>query len=225
MLCCTVHAPGRLQPVNRDPIGGPWQAHLCSAWPNRHLDFINVTACMTPTKGALRVLRGALLALTSASLSVAAHTAAGGAIPEPGITTVITLLMVGAGVAFADRRRGSRDIVGAVGFNQVALHVFLQVTGSHEYVHSTAQMPFDPLAMTVGHAVVAVLTALVLTGAESALFVIAKVLGLILPRKCATRPARTPFRARPLPAATVRVWGEVLYQRIHSRRGPPVLSG
>ncbi|GAB3286337.1 hypothetical protein [Parasphingorhabdus pacifica] len=182
-----------------------------------------MTIRLTPTQGLLRALRGVGLAITSASLSVAAHTAAGGSLPEPGMTTVITLLLAGTGVALANRKRGPKHIVGALLVAQCALHQSLQVTGSNGHPGHAAA-PFDTATMTFGHIAVAVLTGLVLARAEHALFVVATFLGMILPRRHSPLPVATSLRTICIPARTVRGTAEILYQRIHSRRGPPALS-
>ncbi|MGP4018573.1 hypothetical protein [Saccharopolyspora sp. 5N708] len=176
---------------------------------------------LAPTQGALRVLRGVGLATTSASLSVAAHVAAGGAVPDPGTTVVITALLAGAGVALADRKRGSWGILGALGISQLALHVFLQLVASHQGGIGYPGLPFSPLAMTLGHLAAVLLTGLVLARAERALFVVAHLLGSILPRKSTPLPVVTAPRTVCIPAITVRTLAQLIYQRIHARRGPP----
>lgn len=85
-------------------------------------------------------------------------------------------------------------------------------------------MPFDPWTMTLGHAAAAVLTGLLLAHAERALFVVARFLGLILPRKSDPLPVCVPLRTVCITATSVRPLAEILYQRIHSRRGPPARS-
>lgn len=176
---------------------------------------------LTPTRGVLRLLRGVVLATTSASLSVAAHAAAGGALPDPGTTAVITVLLTGAGVALADRRRGSRVIVGALTISQLALHAFLQLVGSHQHQNGHAGLPFDPPMMLAGHLLAAVLTGLLLARAEHALFVAAKFLRMILPRKHTPLSQPTSLRTVCIPAEVVHATAEVLYRCIHPPRGPP----
>ena len=79
----------------------------------------------------------------------------------------------------------------------------------------------DPLAMTVGHVVAAIITGLALARAEHALFVVAKILGMVLPRKRGPLPIVTTPLAVCVPADTVRVLAHLLHQRIHGLRGPP----
>ncbi|QIZ35319.1 hypothetical protein [Saccharopolyspora sp. ASAGF58] len=180
-----------------------------------------MAARLTPTLGALRVLRGAGLATTSASLSVAAHAAAGGSLPDPGTTVVITGLLAGAGVALADRKRGSWGILVALSVTQLALHVFLQVVAGHQDGAGYPGMPFSPLAMTLGHIAVVLLTGLVMAHAERALFVVSRLLGAILPRRSTPSPIVTEPRTVCVTVVTVRALAQLIYQRIHARRGPP----
>ena len=78
---------------------------------------------------------------------------------------MVTALLAGAGVALADRKRGSCGILGALGVSQLALHLFLQVAGSHEAGMSCG-MPFSPTAMTLGHIAAVLLTGLLMARAE-----------------------------------------------------------
>lgn len=177
---------------------------------------------LTPAQGALRALRGAGLAITAASLSVAAHAAAGGSLPDPVTTAIVTALLVGAGTALADRRRGPFTIVGALGLTQLTLHLFLQLSGSHQGHQGHHGLPFDPAVMVAGHLLAAVVTGLVLARAEQALFVVARVLALVLPRKHSALPVVVPLRTVCIPAPTQRVIAQLIRRRIHTPRGPPL---
>jgi hypothetical protein len=137
---------------------------------------------------------------------------------------VITLLLAAAGVALADRRRGSLGIVGALGFSEVSLHAFLQLFGSHQGGTHHHGASFAPVPMLLGHLMAVLLTGLMLAGAERALFVVARFLGLILPRKPAPLPTVTPLRAVCIPADTIRVPAHLVQQRIHGLRAPPQRS-
>jgi hypothetical protein len=134
---------------------------------------------------------------------------------------VITALLAGAGVALADRKRGSWGILGALTISQLALHVFLQLVASHRDGPGHVGLPFSPLAMTLGHALVVVLTGLAMAHAERALFVVARLLRSILPRRSAPLPVVTPPRTVRASSITVRTLAQLIYQRIHGRRGPP----
>lgn len=152
---------------------------------------------------------------------MAAHATAGGSLPDPGTTVVITALLAGAGVALADRKRGSWGILGAFSVTQLALHVFLQVVASHQDGARYPGMPFSPLVMTFGHIAVVLLTGLVMAHAERALFVAARLLGSILPRRSTPPPIVTEPPTVCVAVVTVRTLAQLIYRRIHARRGPP----
>lgn len=182
---------------------------------------------LTPAQGALRVLRGVGLAITSASLSVAAHAAANGSFPDPVTTVVLTTVLAGAGVALADRRRGSRSIVGALVLTQPAIHAFLQFGAGHQAGHEHAEMMMPchchTVAMVIGHLLAAAGTGLVLARAEDALFVVARFLRLVLPKKPTPLPAVAPLVSC-IPAVSVRATAQLINQRIHGLRGPPLVA-
>lgn len=178
----------------------------------------------TLTRGTLRVVRGSVLACCSAVLAVAAHAVGGGGAPNTGLVIVLTLLIAGAGVALADRRRGALAVVAALGVSHTFEHLALTVLAhGHD---GPAGGRVDGLAMVGAHVLAVLLTALLLAGAESALFVAAAALGMLLPRK--------PLSVPPLPTirpGVGRYTGEpagteqsVLHGRILRRRGPPALS-
>jgi hypothetical protein len=172
-----------------------------------------------PTRGALRLLRGGLLAGCSAVLAVAAHAAGGGGAPDTGLAVLLTLLIAAAGTALADRRRGGTAIVAALGVSHTGEHLILTTLADHHH-HSQV----NGVAMTCAHVVAVLVTALLLAGAESALFRAAAALGMLLPRK--------PFTVPPLPVGApglgrylvvpARTEKSVLLGRIIRRRGPPV---
>jgi hypothetical protein len=191
-----------------------------------------VNPAVSATRGAPRVLRGVTLAGCSAALTVAAHTAAGGSAPSTGLTLVLTMLLAGLGVALADRRRGFPVILVVVGTSQLGMHVLLSGplygTGygpGHGPESGHGHDVTVAGGMVALHAVAAVLTAVMLAGAESAVFATVAVLGWAL-RTVAVVP-------RPLPVLGPRLsfmppaWMpgclaiEVLLRRVHARRGPP----
>jgi hypothetical protein len=177
------------------------------------------------TRGAPRVLRGATLAVCCSALGVAGHATAGGALPAFGSTVLLTTLLAGAGIALADRQRGPLAIMSAVAGTQLVMHVSLDVL-----VHHPGSASGEPVAMTGLHAAAALVTWLLLTGAEGAVFAIVDVLGWLLRRVAplATTPAapaaheRTPARLLATPALSPLL--QVLLRRVHQRRGPPVLA-
>lgn len=175
------------------------------------------------------MLRGAGLALCCATLSVAAHAAAGGELPAFGPTALLTVVLAGAGVALADRRWGLPAILAIVGGTQVGLHVLLDSLAHHTPAGSlaiaSAAPALGPIFMTGLHAAAALVMALLLAGAERSAFVLGAVLDWLLgavPVRPFTPPAWTPVVAEPgaaVPSGELRL----LFRRVHGRRGPPVL--
>lgn len=180
----------------------------------------------------LRVLRGCVLAGTSASLSIAAHAAAGGSNPPLGTTAVITLLLAAAGIGLADRQRGTWSILGALGASQLALHVILEVMSGHSMHgdqhmdmgsmrHMEPTLPLNEPTMTLGHIAVVLLTGLAMAHAERAIFAVARLVRAILPRRAGPLPVLTPPPTICVPAPIARTLAQLIFQRIHGRRGPP----
>ena len=144
--------------------------------------------------------------------------------PDAGLLLVLALLLAGFLITLADRRRGPISILCMVGGSQLALHGLLQMLGTHpHHSHSAA----EPLMMTAVHAVATVVTAAVLAGAESAVFVLASVLGWAL-TKVLLRPFSAPIGLNPVASAIAvtrprdaRPRG-ALGRRLCPRRGPPI---
>ncbi|GGM57449.1 hypothetical protein GCM10012275_30700 [Longimycelium tulufanense] len=174
-----------------------------------------------PTRGTPRVLRGATLAFTSAILAGTGHAAAGGGLPDAELTAVLTVALAGISIALADRRRGFGVILLTLGGSQVVLHTLLQVFSGH--VHHTAPR-FDSLQMAAGHAVAALITAVLLTGAESAIFAVVAALSRLLPVWRTPPPATAPPRWCSIPGRPARTFLGVLLRRVCGRRGPPTSS-
>ena len=183
-----------------------------------------VTTRTTPTRGALRVVRGVGLATTAASLSVAGHAAAGGALPDPGTTVAVTALLAGAGVGLADRRRGPWAIVGDLSLSQFALHLFLQLAGSHQGQAHAIGPSFDPATMIAAHVLAVAGTGLLLGRAEAAVFLLTALWNRILPRKPDRFPFLAPLRVICPTPVTLRTRAQLTVRRIHGLRGPPVFS-
>jgi hypothetical protein len=177
------------------------------------------------TRGVPRVARGVGLAVCCAALGVAGHAAASGRLPELGPAVVLTVLLAAAGIALADRQRGLPAIASTVGGTQVGLHFLLDVLGHGHAAGATPPAPpADPVVMTGVHVVAAIVTALLLAGAERSIFALAGVLGWLLrgvPVRPLAMPACGPPVALPIMDGTP---GELrlLLRRIHGRRGPPV---
>ncbi|WP_051343386.1 hypothetical protein [Pseudonocardia spinosispora] len=161
--------------------------------------------------------RGLTAAFVCTLLSFAGHVSADGARPNLGLLVVLGLLLAGFLTSLADRRRGPVAILALVGGSQLALHELLQVLGTGMH-HSTGR----PLAMFCAHALATVITAAILTGAESAVFVVASALVSGVALIPVGQPAAQPPRRAALPDAPVedRPSG-MLGRRFHRRRGPP----
>jgi hypothetical protein len=180
-----------------------------------------MTGQSAPTRGVPRVLRGGLLAATAAALAVTAHGLAGGGWPDSGFTLLLTALLAAAGTALAGRRRGLPTILGALAVSQLGLHLLLTDLDPHR---GTGVVGVDWRVMTAAHAVAVLLTALVLTRAEAAVFAVAAALAAVLPRRLASGPVTTPPRQRLLPGVPVATELRVLFHRVCLRRGPPAYS-
>ncbi|WP_308216343.1 hypothetical protein [Prauserella aidingensis] len=174
----------------------------------------------TPPGRLMPAVRGVLLAATSAALSVTAHGAAGGGLPHPATTVVVSSLTGWVATATAHRARGIRGILLFLGSGQLAAHVLLTTLSGHG-----GEGP----AMLAGHALATVATACVLAHAEAVLARASTAVRAILPVVTwRWRPCRRPqhVAAHPplaLPDAATTVV-EVLLRRVHGRRGPPAVS-
>jgi hypothetical protein len=175
-----------------------------------------------PTRGALRVFRGSALAVTSATLAVAAHTLAGGMVPDTGLTVLLTIGVAAVGIAMADRRRGTAAILAVLGAAQLASHVLLSFGDEVGDMHMSAAPPVNGTVMLGAHVLAVLVSAALLAGADTAVFVVAAVLAMLLPRLLTAPPvASVPSGARRVVLAQDRCTA-VLLRRSHARRGPPV---
>ncbi len=183
----------------------------------------------TPTRGALRVSRGVVLAVTSAALAVAAHRIAGGGVPDAVSTMLLTLGVAIVGVALASKRRSTGAILIVLGAAQLAMHLLLSfdtttMPGMGMSGMTPAGPPFGSVAMMSAHAVAALVTAILLAKADAALFAVAEALARLLPTILIAPPVPTgPARLRPSVAPRVRSTA-VSLRRDNARRGPPVAA-
>ncbi|GAA3997002.1 hypothetical protein GCM10022247_16270 [Allokutzneria multivorans] len=177
---------------------------------------------LVPVRGALRALRGCLLATTSAALATVGHVAAGGSAPDTALTALLTVLIATVAVAFADKRRGPLAILTTLGTAQLATHLLLNALTLHE--HGAVTEVIDSWTMFAAHAAATLITALLLVGAESAIFGMAAALGAVLPRRSPRPPVFAPLLAV-IPARSGLFTAlDVLLRRAHARRGPPLTS-
>ncbi len=201
----------------------------------------------SPGTGALRLARATSLALVAYSLSLGAHVLAGGEAPSATGTAVLLGVTTWACVLVTSRRVARVPLVALLGASQLLLHhAFmlasassgcLTVTGAHAGHGMPGPMTYctDPAAamsampsmsghatsgaaMTVAHAVAALLLGVVLARGEDALWFLA---GLVWPT--ATAPVLLPSAARPLPVAPspTGAASAVLLPGGVGRRGPP----
>ncbi|MCP2093460.1 hypothetical protein LV78_001414 [Actinosynnema pretiosum] len=167
-----------------------------------------------------RAARGALVAVTSTSLGLAAHGAAGGEAVELAPALPLLLLTASAGTALAERRRGPWSVVGALVLAQVGQHAVLALA-SHR--HHGPGLGLDPLAMAAAHVVAALLTGLLLARADAVLLALAGAAARLLPVLREPRPAARPA-ALPAPEDRPQTTPvRIALRRVNARRGPPAL--
>ena len=88
----------------------------------------------------------------------------------------------------------------------------------HHHGHA---LPIPAPTMALGHVAVVLVTGLVMTHAERALFVVTRLLQAILPRRVRSLPVVTSPPSVCVPAQRGRTIAQLIYQRIHAQRGPP----
>lgn len=189
-----------------------------------------VSEVIVPERGALRAIRGCALAVTSAVLALAAHLVAGGVLPDPALSLLLALVLGTSGIAVAQRRRRGWAILLVVAVTQVALHAVLRSPDglSSPNGHGAVSAPAvaGSVPMVLAHAMAVLLTAWLLTGAESAIFVVAAALSLVLPKRLAPLPVVAPVVwSLPEPVRPANPVLMVLLRRVWRRRGPPRALG
>lgn len=162
--------------------------------------------------GALRTVRGVLLAFSSGGLAVSAHALAHGGLPDTALTLLLVLLVGWIGTALADRTRGPLGVLTVLGAAQLLMHLVLDSLMPHS--------ASTPLAMLAAHAVATVVTGLVLARAEALLQLAAARFSLLLPVLFGPLPPPLPVPGAPAPAPGLPMV-KVLLSRMHARRGPP----
>ncbi len=164
-------------------------------------------------------VRGAGLALLCALLTAAGHAAGGGALPDPALLVVLVPLLGGVLVPLADRTRGPVGLLLVLGAAQFVLHHLLELLHP---AHTAGPAPVHGGRMLAVHALVTVLIAVAVRGADSAVAAVASALARVLPRRTGPLPAARPLPpARPAgPATGLRLAAAL--SSAHARRGPPV---
>jgi hypothetical protein len=171
----------------------------------------------TPTRGALRVVRGVALAVTSAALAVAAHAAAGGGLPDPALTALLTVGLAAVGIALADRRRGPGAVLLVLGGAQSATHVLLSVADQG----MAADGP-NMLVMTGAHVLAVLVTALLLASADAVIYRLAALFARLLPTVLVAPPVPDRPVTLARPAEPVHASMSVRLRKVSPRRGPPL---
>lgn len=187
----------------------------------------------TPTRGAWRRVRAALLTVTTLGLAVAAHAAGGGHLPTWWALVALAVPTTCVGVLVTARRLSGPVVLGVLGGGQLLLHLGLSalatghcgtlVANHHDVVVGacTAGEPHTTNAwMLTTHVVATLLTAVLLARGEQALWAVLDrlaplVVALVLPVppvRIRLRQWENPVVPRPRSAVAV----------VPVRRGPPV---
>ena len=179
-----------------------------------------MSAAPQPVDRVLRVLRGCLLAGTSAALTVVTHAAAGGGVPDLGLFLLPTVLLAGAGTMVAERVRTRGVMIAILGATQLAVHCLLSMNATSHEMLLAGRAVAGPVPMVVGHVLATVVLAVVLGRVDDVLSAIAAALSTALPTRLPTLPAWAPVGVRVVVGHTE---GEIMVvlRRIRSRRGPP----
>lgn len=173
-----------------------------------------------PADPALRALRGCLLAGTSTALTVTAHVAAGGGVPDLGLFLLPTVLLAGAGTLLAERVRRRGVMVTVLGATQLAVHSLLSMNATSHQTLLPGHAVAGPVPMAIAHVLATVALAVILTRADAALAAISDALEAVVPRALPALPAWAPV-AVPVTAPCPHAEVMVVLRRVRTRRGPP----
>ena len=145
-------------------------------------------SAMDPGHGTMRLVRGGVLATCSVLLGLSGHLLGGGS-GQVVAPTVLAGAVIGvASVAWAHRRRGFGQLMGAAVLAQVAFYGTLALASSHGSVHHHDGMTaaWSGQRMMLAHAVAAVLMAAVLAHGDAVLWSLGRMLPAVV------RPGRWP---------------------------------
>lgn len=176
-----------------------------------------------PADPALRAVRGCLLAGASTALTVAAHAAAGGGVPDLGLFLLPTVLLAGAGTVVAERVRARGLMIVVLGAMQLAVHSLLSMNATSHEMFLAGPAAAGPVPMALAHVLATLLLALVLTRVDAVLHAVGAAVRAALPVRSFALPAWAPVAVC---VAVEQGGGEtmVLLRRIRTRRGPPLDS-
>ncbi|RJQ90663.1 hypothetical protein [Amycolatopsis panacis] len=169
--------------------------------------------------GAFAAARGVLLAVSSASLTVTAHAAGDGGLPDPALTLLLTGLLGWTGTALARRARGRLATLAVLGGGQVVMHLVLTTLNEHQ--HGSPPGHPDAWAMTAAHAVATLLTALLLARADAVLLGLLQLLRVILPVLSPPLPVPAAAGVSLPPPVEATALRKIDLHHVRSRRGPP----
>jgi uncharacterized membrane protein YeaQ/YmgE (transglycosylase-associated protein family) len=168
-------------------------------------------------------MRGALIAGSSAALAVSAHALANGGLPDAPLTLLLTALIGWTATALAAKTTGILGTVAALGAGQLVMHLVLSTLMVHSTPHAGAAVSGSAMAAT--HTCATIVTALLLARAEATLRAATNAMRLLLPKilRVLPVPATAAQPTLVLPADAERL-ENVLFGRVHGRRGPPSYS-
>jgi uncharacterized membrane protein YeaQ/YmgE (transglycosylase-associated protein family) len=172
----------------------------------------------------MRVARGGLLAITSAALAVSAHALADGGLPDAATTVLLTVLIGWTATALAGKTRGPLPTVAVLGAGQLVMHVVLSTLAIHPESHATNAEAMNGVAMTATHAGATVVTALLVTRAESMLQAVVQAMRLLLPPIRCAAPVLDTVVKPTVPSPEIGRLVPESFRRAHGRRGPPSYS-
>lgn len=193
-----------------------------SAAPSRTLSAAPTLAGVSdPGRGALRVLRGASLALACTLIAVGGHVLGGGDAPPVGALLAVAALGGAAFVVLANRQRTFGQIFAAAAVSQLVFHgAFSLSAGAYGHpIHEPIASLIHPPMLT-GHLLAAAAAAALVAYGERAVWALHELGRLFrLPELAVIRPV-TPPRLRQATSHTENT-RELLLARTRPRRGPP----
>lgn len=176
----------------------------------------------------MRALRGAAAALIAVLFASTAHTLSGGGAPPLWLVAAVTILATPVCIALVGRRRRLTTLAAAVAAAQLALHgAFAAVgdaapaAGHHHDMAMLGAAAVDPAAatMTLGHALAALASLVVLAWGEALVAAVARGIRRLLPLLL-TVPAPHPIALPRVGSARAHAPAPVFLVSV-TRRGPP----
>jgi hypothetical protein len=169
-------------------------------------------------------VRGVLLAVSSAVLAMSAHALADGSLPDLPMTALLTVMIGWTATALATKTSGPAATAAVLGAAQVVMHVVLTLA-PHADSHTVTTGAMSGVTMTATHTAATIVTALLVTRAESTLLTIANAMRLLLPPIWRATPVLDTVRT-PIPVSAPEIGQLVsdLFRSTLGRRGPPLHS-